>query len=157
MSKKEIQGPFTSHYEQGQIICSAGEKVFDLYKIYSGRVMVFVTEGTKVTPISILEEGEYIGELSFFDKTTRSAHLICLEKSTLVTIPISELEKHFPDWLETIALSIVGKLRRATELIRQKGIRRKNVESIKPLSIEEQRSFFQILKHYREEKGLPSL
>ena len=157
MTKKEIQGPFTSHFKSGDIICSTGQENYDLYLIHKGRLMVFVTEGTKVTPISYLEEGEYIGELSFFDQKPRSAHVVCVEDASLVTIPISELGQQFPEWLQTIALSIVSKLRSATDLIRKKGIRKQNVESIKPLTIERQRFFYQAVVDFRQKNGLENL
>ncbi len=148
---KEVTGPLTRQMMKGDIVCAAGEHDSSLYIIHSGKLLVFVTDGTKVTPLAYLNEGEYLGELSFFDGEPRSAHVICVEDTTLIEIPVTEIQKQFPAWLVTIAKSITTKLRDSSELIRQKGIRRKNVESIKPLTIEEQRAYYQNLSSYLED------
>jgi len=152
--KKKLTGPLTKSLKKGEMICVAGEQNSDLYIIHAGKLMVFVTDGTKVTPLAYLGEGEYLGELSFFDHEPRSAHVMCVEDSTLVQIPVSEINKQFPPWLVTIANSITHKLRKSSDLIRQKGIRRKNVESIKPLSIEEQREAYQSLQEYLDDNPM---
>lgn len=148
MAKKKVSGPLTKTVKPGEMICVAGEQNADLFIIHSGKLLVFVTDGTKVTPLAYLKEGEYLGELSFFDKQPRSAHVMSVEESTLIQIPVSEIDKQFPRWLQTIAHSITKKLRSSSDLIRQKGIRRQNVETIKPLSIEEQRNTYQALQNY---------
>lgn len=158
---KPVSGPLTKQVKKGDIICVAGEQNSDLFIIHSGKLLVFVTDGTKVTPLAYLNSGEYLGELSFFDGMPRSAHVLAAEETTLIQIPVSEIDKQFPRWLQTIAQSITKKLRYSSDLIRQKGIRKKNVESMKPLSIEEQRAAYQSLQTYldqnpsiREETGL---
>lgn len=145
---EQLSGPLTMNLEKGDIVCAAGETECDLFIIHSGKLMVFVNEKTKITPLAYLGEGEYLGELSFFDGNPRSAHVICVEPSTLIKIPVAELEKQFPSWLTTIAQSVTKKLRHTDELIRKKGIRKQNVESMKPLTIDEQREYFQILQTY---------
>lgn len=144
----QVSGPLTKQVKVGEMICAAGERNSDLFIIHSGKLLVFVTDGTKVTPLAFLNAGEYMGELSFFDQEPRSAHVVCVEDSTLIQIPVSEVNKQFPPWLVTIAHSITKKLRDSSNLIRQKGIRKKNVETMKPLSIEEQRSYYQSLQNY---------
>jgi CRP/FNR family transcriptional regulator, cyclic AMP receptor protein len=154
---REISGPLTRQMSKGDIVCAAGEHDSSLYIIHSGKLLVFVNDGTKVTPLAYLNAGEYLGELSFFDGQPRSAHVICVEDTTLIEIPISELPKQFPSWLITMAKSITRKLRDSSELIRQKGIRKKNVETIKPLSIEQQRDYFQALSHYLEDNPVAQI
>jgi len=148
MTKGTVSGPLTKQVKPGEIICVAGEKNADLFIIHSGKLLVFVTDGTKVTPLAYLGDGEYLGELSFFDREPRSAHVVSVSESTLIQIPVSEMNKQFPPWLVTIAHSITKKLRYSSDLIRQKGIRKQNVDSIKPLSIEEQRNYYQALQDY---------
>ena len=148
---KKLSGPLTHNFKANDIICVAGENNHDLFIIHSGKLLVFVTDGTIVTPLAYLKAGEYLGELSFFDGMPRSAHVIALEDSDLIRIPVSEIEKQFPPWLQAMAQSITKKLRYSTELVRRKGIRKKNVESIKPLSIERQREIHKSLMDYLEE------
>ena len=132
------------------MICAAGDENFDLFMVHSGKLLVFVNDKTKITPLAYIGPGEYMGEMSFFDHRPRSAHVICMEDSTLIKIPVEEVDRQFPDWLITIAQSITSKLRHTGDLIRQKGIRKQNVETIKPLSIEEQREYYQSLQNYQE-------
>ncbi len=150
----QVSGPLTKTVASGEMICAAGEKSSDLFIIHSGKLLVFVTDGTKVTPLAYLNAGEYMGELSFFDHEPRSAHVVCVEDATLVQIPVSEVNKQFPPWLVTIAHSVTKKIRHSSNLIREKGIRKKNVETMKPLSIEEQRKFYQSLQTYLDSNPL---
>jgi CRP/FNR family transcriptional regulator, cyclic AMP receptor protein len=151
---KKLKGPLTLNLKKNDIVCSTGEHNSDLYIIYSGMLTVFATEGTRVTPLACLGPGEYFGELSFIDHQPRSANVICAEDTTLVKIPIDQLDKQFPQWLQTIAQSIIAKIRKSSELINHKGIRKQNVETMKPLSIEEQRDHYQKVTEYRERIGL---
>lgn len=150
----KIEGPLTLNLAKGELICAAGEESYDLYIIHSGKLLVYVNDGTKVTPLAYLNAGEYLGELSFFDHKPRSAHVVTLEEATLIKIPVDQLKTQFPEWLITIAQSITTKLRRTGDVIRQKGIRKQNVDTIKPLSIDEQRHYFQLVQDYREANGL---
>ncbi|MBT3584460.1 MAG: cyclic nucleotide-binding domain-containing protein [Halobacteriovoraceae bacterium] len=142
----EVSGPLTLSMKKDELVCTAGDSECDLYIIHSGKLLVFVNEKSKITPLAFLGPGEYLGELSFFDGQSRSAHVVCVEDASLIKVPVTELNKQFPDWLITLAKSITTKLRKTGELIRVKGIRKQNVESMKALSIEEQTHYFQIIK-----------
>lgn len=142
----DFGGPLTLSLDKDELVCVAGDQEVDLYKVRSGKLMVFVNDGTKITPLAYLGAGEYLGELSFFDHKPRSAHVVAVEPCELIKIPVNELEKQAPKWLITMASHIAQKIRTTDELIRTKGIRRQNVESIKPLSIEDQRHYYQIIE-----------
>lgn len=143
----DFGGPLTLTLDKDELICVAGDGEVDLYKVRSGKLIVFVNDGTKITPLAYLSKGEYLGELSFFDHKPRSAHVVALESCELIKIPVKELEKQAPSWLITMATHIAQKIRTTDELIRTKGIRRQNVESIKPLSMDEQRHYYQIIEN----------
>ncbi len=145
----ELEGPLTRNYKKGDIVCVKGEEENDLYLIHSGKLLVFLSKGTQITPLAYLNAGEYFGELSFFDGEKRSAHVACIEPSTLIQIPILELERQCPSWLVTVATSITDRIRRLDQLIGDKGIRKKKVETISPLSIDEQRLFYQALQNHQ--------
>ena len=55
------------------------------------------------------------------------------------------MDKHFPQWLKIICQQLTKKIRFGDEIIRSKGISKKNLESIKPLSMEEQTRFFTLV------------
>lgn len=136
--------------KKDDILFLADEKKNDLYIIRKGRVMVFVQKGSEVIPVAYLDQGEYIGELSFFDNGPRSAGILCAEDSEFLKIDSSEMDEYFPSWLKILGKSLATKIREADELIRSKGIRKKNVETIKPLSISEQTRVFKIVDAYKQ-------
>jgi len=152
--QSKISGPMTLNKKKGEVICLAGEQEFDLYIIHSGKLLICVNKGSQITPLAYLNAGEYLGELSFFDKKERSAHVICVEDTSLIKIPDTELEKQFPRWLSTLAKEVTSKLRHSDEVIRKKGIRKQNVDTIKPLSIDEQRDVYQTIKDEAETRGV---
>lgn len=131
--------------KKDQILFLAEENDNDLYIIQKGKVMVFVQKGSQIIPVAYLEAGEYIGELSFFDDEPRSASIICIEDTTFKKISAEEMNAHFPNWLKTIGHQLSRKIREGDELIRSKGIRKKKVESIKPLDISEQTRCFKLV------------
>jgi len=73
-------------FSPNEIVCLSGEHSDDLFIIHTGKLMIFVNQGTKITPIAYLGPGEYVGELSFFDKLPRSAHIMTIEDTTLIQI-----------------------------------------------------------------------
>ncbi|MBY0414239.1 MAG: cyclic nucleotide-binding domain-containing protein [Bdellovibrionales bacterium] len=143
----------TVKLKKDQILFLAEEKENDIYIIESGKVMVFVQKGSQIIPIAYLEKGEYIGELTFFDEGKRSASIICLEDSEFTRIPSDELNENCPMWVKVIGQQLTRKIREGDELIRSKGIRKKNVEGIKPLSIEEQSRYFKIVDQKKQSKS----
>ncbi len=143
-------GTETVKLKKDEILFLAGEDNSDLYIIRSGKVMVFVQNGSQIIPVAYLERGEYIGELSFFDGTARSASIICLESSEFIKIPTEELHKHLPNWLLNMGLELTKKIRSNDELIRSKGIKKTKVESIKPLSIEEQTKYYKLTEAFKK-------
>jgi len=142
---------FIQNFKKDQIIFLAGQLENTLYYIRSGRVMICVLKGSQVTPLSYLEEGQFLGELSFFDDQPRSATVIATKETSLFAIPFSEKEKQFPDWLLKLGQSLTKKIRHNDELIRKHGLRKKHVESIRPLNIEEQTYYYQLIKKYQNE------
>ena len=130
--------------KKNELICKEGDLTRDLYKIVSGKLMICSRNNSMVTPLAHLEAGEYFGEFSFFDGMKRSADVIAIEECTLVKIPLAELKKQFPRWLLKTAQSMTGKLRLMDNVIRTKGIKKKK-SSIPPLSIEEQRHYYNII------------
>ncbi len=146
----ERQETYTLRLKTGELLFAAGEENHDLYFVQSGKLLAFVNDGTRITPLAYIKKEHYIGEMSFFDGMPCSANVVCLEDTVLLRICFDHLEQECPRWLITIAANISSKLRKAGELIRQKGIRRKNTQAVAPLSIEEQRYYYQVLTEHRE-------
>lgn len=144
-----MEGSQVINLSKDDILFMAEDKGNDVYIIKKGKVMVFVQKGSEIIPVAYLGKGEYIGELSFFDDELRSASILCMENTEFSKISTEELNKHFPGWLKTIGLQITHKIRESDELIRSKGIRKKNLESIKPLAIEEQTRCFKLVEAHK--------
>ena len=139
-------------FKKDDILFLAEENEKDLYVIERGQVMVFVQKGSQIIPLSYLGVGEYIGELTFFDQGKRSASIICTEDSDFLKISVENLHKHCPSWMKTLGSQLTKKIRDGDELIRSKGIRKKNVEGIKPLSMEEQSYCFKLVDLKKNKK-----
>ena len=150
----ESEGTMKIKLKKDEILFLAEEDQRDLFIIQKGKVMVFVQKGSQIIPVAYLGDGEYIGELTFFDEGKRSASIICTEDSEFIKIPVEEMHKHCPVWMKVIGKQLTRKIREGDELIRSKGIRKKNVEGIKPLSIEEQTRCFKIVDQKKNAKIL---
>ena len=146
------EGTLKIKMKKDEILFLADGDDKDLYIIKKGRVMVFVQKGSQIIPIAYLSDGEYIGELSFFDEGKRSASIICTEDTEFIKIPVEEMHTHCPAWMKTIGTQLSRKIRVDDELIRSKGIRKKNVEGIKPLSMEEQTHCFKLVDLKKNQK-----
>ena len=136
---------FTQTLPADTVICREGDLTKDLYIIVSGKLMVCSRNNTMVTPLAYLSDGDYFGEFSFFDNQARSADVIAVKETTLLKIPQAELKKQFPRSMIPMSKCLTNKLRVFNGVVSSKGIKKKNVESIKPLSIEEQRHYYSII------------
>jgi CRP-like cAMP-binding protein len=143
---QELHGFEIINYAPNTAICRAGETDTDLYIIASGTILVCVNKGSEISPLAYLSEGEYFGELSFFDRQPRSANAVAITETKLIKIPYKEVSGIMPDWLIRLAEAITKNIRISDELIRQKGIKRQNAHSIKPISLEDQRTIYKILQ-----------
>ncbi|MBC7429044.1 MAG: cyclic nucleotide-binding domain-containing protein [Bacteriovorax sp.] len=146
------EGTLNVKLKKDEILFLADGDDKDLYIIQKGRVMVFVQKGSQIIPIAYLTSGEYIGELSFFDEGKRSASIICTEDTEFLKISVEEMHTHCPVWMKIIGIQLTRKIREDDELIRSKGIRKKNVEGIKPLSMEEQTHCFKLVDQKKQQK-----
>ena len=133
------------------ILCREGDEDSDLYMVSKGKLLICTRSGHMVTPIAYVQAGEYFGEMSFFDNKNRSADVIAVEDCTLVRVPTSTLKDQVPKWLLVMAKRMTHKLRVMDHVIKDKGIKRKNTKTMDPLSIEEQRHYYQLLTAFLKE------
>ncbi len=136
---------FNVKLKKDDVLCREGDIETDLYLVEQGELLVCIRKGSQVTAIARLGRGEYIGELSFFDNRPRGADIVALTDCNLLKIPAVELRQSFPAWLSTLGRHMAKKLRLLDDVIRTRGIKKSNVETIKPLSMDEQRHYFKLL------------
>ena len=83
--------------------------------------------------------------MSFLDNKPRSADVVAIESTELLQIPPEALKEQLPKWLLFTMRQMTQRIRSMDEVIRDRGIKRQNVDTIKPLSIDEQRVLFDII------------
>ena len=127
------------------ILCREGDLDTDLYIVQEGELLICSRAGSRVTALAKLKEGDYFGEMSFFDENPRSADVISVTDTKLIRIHSTNLKDQLPTWLLISVNEMISKLRTLDQVIREKGIKRQNTNTLKPLSIEEQRAYLEIL------------
>ncbi|MAZ49655.1 MAG: hypothetical protein CME65_13930 [Halobacteriovoraceae bacterium] len=131
--------------KENTVLCREGDLEKDIYLVISGRLLICSRSGKRVTPIAYIGENEYFGEMSFLDNKPRSADVVAIESTELLQIPPEALKEQLPKWLLFTMRQMTQRIRSMDEVIRDRGIKRQNVDTIKPLSIDEQRVLFDII------------
>lgn len=142
----ELTAPVEIKLNANEVFCIEGEEDKGMFKIETGRLMVCLTKKSQVTPVAYLEAGEFFGEFSFFDNLPRSATVITLEPTILRKFSIDTITDNMPAWMLILAKSMARKIREGDVLIKNKGIKKANVDNeITPLSIEDQSHFYKLI------------
>lgn len=131
--------------EANTVVCREGDPSTELFFLQSGKVLICTLSGTQVKAISRISPGEFIGELSFFDGKPRASYVVTLEKSKMIQIPKQEVNGHLPKWFSLVGANLTKKIRLLNSVIGSRNLRLSSEEESKPLSIEEQRSLYELL------------
>lgn len=132
-------------YKPHTLVCREGDPSSELYFLKSGTLLVCTLSGTQVKAISRINPGEFIGELSFFDGKPRASYVITLDQCQLIQIPKQQIAGLLPKWYTQVGKNITKKIRQLDQVIHSSNLRRSNAEESKPLSIDEQRIFYDLL------------
>lgn len=104
------------------IVVSEGDEGNSLFVVQSGSLKAYVTDnvGREVT-LSLLDPGDYFGELALLDEAPRSASVIALARSELLQIPrsafLSLMEAH-PSCMQIVVRNLVSRIRQLTDNVR---------------------------------------
>jgi CRP/FNR family cyclic AMP-dependent transcriptional regulator len=104
------------------IVVNEGDDGSSLFVVQSGSLKVFLTDnvGREVT-LSLLDPGDYFGELALLDDAPRSASVIALIRSEVLQIPrvafLALIEAH-PACMQIVVRNLVGRIRTLTESVR---------------------------------------
>jgi CRP/FNR family cyclic AMP-dependent transcriptional regulator len=134
-------------FEPYTVICHEGDPSSDLYFLKSGKLMICMINGTEVKSLAIINPGEFIGELSFFDGRPRSSHIVAIEKCTVIQIPKQELIGELPSWFVAVGKNLTKKIRLLDHITQESHLRKSTAEENRPLPIEEQRKLYDLLTH----------
>lgn len=139
-----MQGYF-QEFQANEVICRQGDPSTDLYFLKKGSLLVCTISGTQVKAVARIHAGEFIGELSFFDGQARSGHIIATRAGKLIRIPKAEISPLLPYWYLQVGIGLTKKIRLLDHAIHNANIRKTTQADNKPLTIEEQRMFYEIL------------
>ncbi|MBL8453550.1 MAG: Crp/Fnr family transcriptional regulator [Zoogloea sp.] len=104
------------------IVVNEGDDGSSLFVVQSGSLKVFLTDniGREVT-LSLLDPGDYFGELALLDDAPRSASVIALTRSEVLQIPrvaFLALIEAYPACMQIVVRNLVGRIRTLTESVR---------------------------------------
>mgnify|MGYP001565133088 CR=1 FL=1 len=107
-------------FEAGVEIFSEGAAPTAIFIITKGSVSVRKKTESGFVEIAVIEPGEFLGEVSFFDREPRSASAVALTDVELAEISFAYLDKLFgatPKYLKVLIRGMALRLRKSNELI----------------------------------------
>ena len=81
-----VQGALGKEFRDGEIIVRQGDVGDSMFVIQEGQVEVLIEADGEETRLRIAQEGEFMGEMSIFEKENRSATLRALGEVRILTI-----------------------------------------------------------------------
>ena len=110
----EVIKRFGKKFHDKQILIKEGEIQQKIFWILSGEVYVTQKVGEKYRVMATLGKGELIGEMSFFDKSVRSATVIA--KGDVETLEFSkenfaDIYTASPQWSRRLMVSLAKRIR----------------------------------------------
>jgi len=116
-------------FDTGDLLFSEGDQSYFFFIIEHGEVDVFLPK-TNTTPevhLATLNEGSPVGEFALVTKKARSAS--ARAKTPCTAIKISEasynkLLKDLPSWSISVIQSLIERLRRTDEMLRDQSVRK---------------------------------
>jgi CRP-like cAMP-binding protein len=118
--KETIQTSYRLRYKKGEQILKQNDFGISIYKILSGKVLIFRECEDVEVPIATLGKGSIIGEMIFFFRATevRSASARALEESELEVTHPMELVKEYEASAPILKLMAQQTLNRLTRMNR---------------------------------------
>jgi NTE family protein len=108
---------------RGEVLIRAGEPADELHFVLSGRLSVHVAGSAR--PVAEVAQGEPVGEIGFFAGLARTATVVALRDTTVLTIrrvQFQTLSRSSPGLLEAIVASLARRL--------AGGVRREPVDQV---------------------------
>jgi len=109
-------------FKPGQYLFHEGDPSEAIYLIREGTVSIRKMKGAAFTEIYRAHSNEVIGELSFFDRSPRSASAVALTEVDVVEISFKSLEDAYgkiPDFMKSFIITLSTRLRNANDLIKR--------------------------------------
>jgi CRP/FNR family transcriptional regulator, cyclic AMP receptor protein len=100
---------FSRTYDPGATICREGEEGDEMYIIQSGKVRVSKQFGGKTHVVSVLEKGDFFGEMAIVNRIQRTATVTAIDRVELLVFDREGLQNMIARNTR-IALTIIDKL-----------------------------------------------
>ena len=111
---EEIITKFGKKYPDKTILIKEGEIKQEIFWILSGEVYITRKMGKKYKVLATVGKGELIGEMSFFDKSVRSATVISkgpVEALVFSKESFADIFSASPQWTRRLLLSLSSRIR----------------------------------------------
>jgi len=105
----ELLQRFTRTYDPGAPICREGEEGEEMYIIQSGKVRVSKEFAGRTHVISVLEKGDFFGEMAIVNRIQRTATVTAIDRVELLVFDREGLQNMIARNAK-IALNIIDKL-----------------------------------------------
>jgi len=118
----EVIAKFGKKYGDKTVLIKEGDVQQEIYWILSGEVYITRKMGDKYKVMATLGKGELFGEMSFFDKSVRSATVITkgpVESLVFSKENFQEIFAASPQWTKRLLLSLSGRIRQMIDKMRE--------------------------------------
>ena len=109
----EVIARFGRTYADKTVLIKEGEVQQEIFWILSGEVYITRKMGDKYKVLATLGKGELIGEMSFFDKSVRSATVIAKGPVEALVFSKENFQEIFaasPQWTKRLLLSLSSRI-----------------------------------------------
>ncbi|MCK8823764.1 Crp/Fnr family transcriptional regulator [Fuchsiella alkaliacetigena] len=138
--EKIKQATYIREYAKDEIIFMEGEPGDAFYIILSGAVKVFkIGQSGKEKTLTLLNEGDFFGEMALLEKNVRSASVEAIKDSCLYVFERSKFNSmiyQFPEIAVKMIAVLSNRLRAANKLVEDltfKGVKERLAETLKDL------------------------
>ena len=105
-------------YKQRDFVIKQGDNQNDLFFLLNGQLQVFDTNDSgRDVGLSVIEEGEFFGELAVIDSKPRSASVMAIAPSVVLLLPCAVAREFFfnnPKGSQRMMIWLAGRLRQAS-------------------------------------------
>jgi CRP/FNR family cyclic AMP-dependent transcriptional regulator len=115
---EEIIEKFGKTYGDKTVLIKEGDVQQEIFWILSGEVYITRKMGDKYKVMATLGKGELIGEMSFFDKSVRSATVITKGPVEALVFSRENFQEIFaasPQWTKRLLVSLSSRIRQMIE------------------------------------------
>jgi CRP-like cAMP-binding protein len=117
-----IKEKFGKSYGDKTVLIKEGDVQQEIFWVLSGEVYITRKIGNKFKVMATLGKGELIGEMSFFDKSVRSATVITKGPVEALVFSKENFQEIFaasPQWTNRLLVSLSSRIRQMMEKLRE--------------------------------------